>query len=88
MLLRCGLHAPMRKQLAKVCDNILSSSWSEAPGDKERYQMLLKDARVQQPMNAFLKKCIRERDTAVILPGAESSEAVNGGVSVAPLGRW
>lgn len=67
--MRCGLHAKMRSELAKACDNIVASSWSSAADDRERYNMLLKDSRVQRPMNAFFKMCVRERDTAVLPPG-------------------
>lgn len=63
MLLRCGLHASIRVDLAKACDALVPCSWSGAADDKERYR-LLKDCRFQQPMNSFFMKCIRERDSA------------------------
>mmetsp|Transcript_132 Transcript_132/g.210 ORF Transcript_132/g.210 Transcript_132/m.210 type:complete len:83 (+) Transcript_132:2-250(+) len=68
MLIRCSLHTNVRADLVKACDTIVQNSWSTASDDKERYNLLLKDARVQRPLNAFIMKCTRERDSAV-LPG-------------------
>jgi len=81
MLLRCGLHSGLREKLSKCCDNLVSGSWSTAADDKERYKLLLKDSRVQQPMNDFFKKCVRARESAVLAGDAAVRDGQDGQLS-------
>mmetsp|Transcript_99740 Transcript_99740/g.281576 ORF Transcript_99740/g.281576 Transcript_99740/m.281576 type:complete len:494 (+) Transcript_99740:1-1482(+) len=78
MLLRCSLHAPWRSDLAASCDALVGGGWSAAADDRERYHMLMKDTRVQQPLNNFVQKAVRDRDSAVLtggIPGADEGVA-------------
>jgi chromosome segregation ATPase len=90
MLLRCSMHTSGRMELAKACDNLVEGSWSGASDDKMRFNMLLKDDRVQRPLNNFMKKAVRERDSAAI-PG-DASLRDEGGPFAAqqgiPFGAW
>lgn len=65
MLLRCSLHASLRAQLARACETTVPGSWSRSD-DRQRYAFLLRDARVQRPVNAFFQRCVRERDSALL----------------------
>lgn len=82
MLLRCSLHSAIRTDLARACDALLPSTWS-AMSDKERHDLLRKDPRVQQPVNAFMMRCTRERDSAPI----KGEDAITRDGSVAPSVR-
>lgn len=89
MLLRCGLHAPLRGDLLRVCESIVEGQLSLVADDKERYKVLTRDARLQRPVNDFFKKCIRDRDTAPLETDASlhAPEAPAAALSAAgPLG--
>lgn len=64
-LLRCGLHASLRAQLARACESTVPGSWS-LTDDRQRYAFLLRDTRVQRPLNVFFQRCVRERDSALL----------------------